>query len=52
MYGFVLFVREKYGYGMLPYMDDFLVAPSPPGKAATETDAAHGDGRGASSQDT
>lgn len=34
----VQFMREKLKYRVLPYIDDFLVAPSPPGRAATKGD--------------
>lgn len=35
---FVRHVREKLGYRVLPYVDDFLIAPSPPGRVAGEED--------------
>lgn len=34
----VQYMREKCGYRVLPYIDDFLVAGSPPGRPATEQD--------------
>lgn len=33
-------LRERCGYRVLPYVDDFLLAPSPSGRAATSADAA------------
>lgn len=42
MRGFVRHLRSTCGYLVLPYIDDFLVAAAPPGRAATEEDAAAG----------
>ena len=39
---FVQYMRETLGYRVLPYIDDFLVAASPPGRAATSEDMASG----------
>lgn len=41
MRGFVRYMREKMCYRVLPYIDDFLVAPSPPGRPATERDVSN-----------
>lgn len=41
MRGFVQFGREKCRFLILPYMDDFWVATSPPGRATKETDASY-----------
>lgn len=30
------YFRERLGYRVLPYIDEFPLAPSPPGRAATE----------------
>ena len=38
--GFVRYLRMKCKYRVLPYLDDFLVAPSPPARAATPCDVA------------
>lgn len=35
MRSFVQYLRDKLGYRTLPYVDDFLVAPSPFGTVAT-----------------
>lgn len=42
MRGFIRHLRNDCGYRVLPYIDDFLVAAAPPGRAATEKDAATG----------
>lgn len=37
---FVRYLRDKWMHRILPYIDDFFIAPSPPVHAPTESDAA------------